>query len=207
MERMFAESLALLVRGSVLIVAILACSCAAPAGGERQKQSRHEFRAVLIDTATQRPAPSVRVVLARKKDEKLECTIDTSLTSVSKDGGEILIPNVEPGEYVVFYSLSASLNPGLKGKVVNYDPEAGRSSSGPANFTALRLSLGRLMAPQGAVIGSDSHGRLVLKDGYIYSLDFDLATIVLSEGEPGAGNVAVIGISTDFPPTGPKSGQ
>jgi hypothetical protein len=215
MKRMFAESLALLVRSAVPIVAILACACAAPTGAEQQEQSRHEFLAVLIDTASKKPVPSARIILAPKKEGKLECTIDTALTGVSNDRGEVRIPNVGPGEYVVFYNLSASVYPGLQGKVVDYDPEAGRSDSGlvPANFTAIRPSLGQLMAPKGAVLGANRHGRFVFVSGYIFSLDFDLAMMVAPEGElmtvriSGSGSApAKIEINTDLPKPSPPPG-
>jgi hypothetical protein len=121
-------------RAALLLCALAAWSCAA------QQQSRPEFSAVLFDTASKKPVPSARIILAPKTQGKLECTINTSLTGVSNDRGEVRIPNVGPGEYVVFYNISASVYPGLQGKVVNYDPEAGRSSAGlvPANFTAIR---------------------------------------------------------------------
>jgi hypothetical protein len=198
----------------LLPFALAAWSCAA-----QQKQSRPEFLAVLTDTASKKPVPSARIILAPKKEGKLECTIDTALTGVSNERGEVRIPNVGPGEYVVFYNLSASIYPGLRGKVVNYDPEEGRSNSGPASFTALRPSLGQLMAPKGAVIGSNRQGRLVFVSGYIFSLDFDLAMIVAPEGElmtvrmPGSGPAPLkLEINTDLPkpnpPQGaPKSGQ
>lgn len=197
-----------------LLCALAAWSCAA-----QQKQSRPEFLAVLTDTASKKPVTSARIILAPKKEGKLECMIDTALTGLSNERGEVRIPNVGPGEYVVFYNLSASIYPGLQGKVVNYDPEEGQSSSGPANFTALRPSLGQLMAPKGAVIGSNRQGRLVFVSGYIFSLDFDLAMIVAPEGElmtvrmPGSGPAPLkLEINTDLPkpnpPQGaPKSGQ
>jgi hypothetical protein len=220
MKRMFAESPALVVRSAVSILAILACSCAAPTGAERQKQSRHEFLAVLIDTASKKPVPSARVILAPKKEGKLECTIDTSLTAVSNDRGEIRIPNVGPGEYVVFYNPSASLYPGLNGKVVNYDAETGQHPGDIDNLEAIRGSLGHMMAPKGAItFGANHHGRFVVLSGYMFSLDFDLAMIFASEGEflkvriPGTGSAPErIEIRTDFPPPNPplggrKSGQ
>ena len=188
---------------ALLPFALAAWSCAA-----QQKQSRPEFSAVLINVASKKPVPAARIILAPKKDGKLECTIDTALTGVSNERGEVRIPNVGPGEYVVLYNLSASVYPGLQGKVVNYDPEAGRSDSGlvPANFTAIRPSLGQLMAPKGAVFGSNRHGRFVFVSGYIFSLDFDLAMIVAPEGElltvhvPSAGTAPVnIEINTDLP--------
>ena len=159
------------IAGATLLLCMLAAwSCGA----------RHEFVATLIDTVSKKPVPSARIILAPKKEGKLECTIDTSLTAVSNDRGEIRIPNVAPGEYVVFYNLSASLYPGLLGKVVNYDPEAGPSdlSLVPANFTAIRPSLGQLMGPKGAAFFAIRNGRLVFVSGYIFSLDFDLAMIV-----------------------------
>jgi hypothetical protein len=68
------------------------------------------------------------------------------------------------------------------------------------------------MAPKGAVIGNNRHGRFVFVSGYIFSVDFDLAMIVAPEGElmtvrvPGAGGApARIEINTDLPkPSPPK---
>jgi hypothetical protein len=215
MTRISVEGLAPLVRSAVPILAILACSCAAPAGTQQSKQSRHEFLAVLIDAASKKPVPSARIILAPKTEGKLECTIDASLTGVSNDRGEVRIQNVGSGDYVVFYNLSASVYPGLQGKVVNYDPEAGRSDSGlvPANFTAIRPSLGQLMATKGSVLGGNRNGRFVFVSGYIFSLDFDLAMIVAPEGElmtismPGSGSAPeTIEISTDLPKPSPLRG-
>jgi len=205
-----------IAKAALPLCALAAWSCTA-----QQKQSRPGFLAVLTDTASKKPVPSARIILAPKKEGKLECTIDTALTGVSNERGEVRIPNIAPGEYVVFYNLSGSLYPGLRGKVVNYDPEAGRSDSGlvPANFTAIRPSLGQLMAPKGAVIGSNRHGRFVFVSGHIFSLDFDLAMIVAPEGElltvrvPSAGTARIsIEINTDLPkpsppPGAPKTGQ
>jgi hypothetical protein len=202
----------------LLILAILACSCAVPPGAAQQKQSAHEFLAVLIDTASKKPVPSARVILAPKKEGKHECTIDTSLTGVSNERGEVRIPGVQPGEYVFFYNLSGSLNPGLKGKVVNYDPlSQHQDGQHMPNPFFIGDSLGRhLMTPTGGSL-STSHGRTFFS-GHIYSYDLELA-VIGSEGGlvtvhiPGSGSAPVrIEISTNLPkpnpPQGaPKSGQ
>jgi hypothetical protein len=210
---MFVESLALVLRSVVPTLAILACSCAGPVGTERPKQSRHDFLAVLIDTASKKPVPSARIILAPKKKRKLECTIDTSLTGVSNDRGEVLIPNVEPGEYVVFYNVSASLNPGLKEKVVNYDT-TGWNGDGPANTWAISRSLGQKTSTRMTFF----NGKLASNE-HIYAWDFDLAMIALPEGEllkvriPGSGSAPVrVEIDTDLfktdlSPRAHKTGQ
>ncbi|MGO9093731.1 MAG: hypothetical protein ACLQGV_00770 [Bryobacteraceae bacterium] len=214
MGRIFAGKLALVVRSAVPIIAILACSCAVPTCAQPQKQSPPGFLAVLVDAASKKPVPSVRIVLAPKKEGKLECTIDTSLTGMSNERGEVRIPNVGPGEYVVFYSPSASLYPGLNAKVVNYDAETGQHRGDIDNLEAIRGSLGRMMAPKGAIsFGANRHGRLVVLSGYMFSLDFNLAMIFVSEGEflkvriPGSGHDPQrIEIRTDFPPPNPPRG-
>ena len=60
---------------ALLLCVLPSCSGAAP------QQSRHEWRAVLIDTASKKPVPSARIVLAHKAAGRLECTIDTALTA------------------------------------------------------------------------------------------------------------------------------
>jgi len=154
--------------------------------GEQPKQSRHEFLAVLIDTASKKPVPAARVILAPKKEGKPECTIDTSLTGVSNDRGEVRISGVQPGEYVVFYNLSRSLNPGLQGKVVNYDPAdypGPGQGQGPAQMRAIDRSLGShglvvfegTMAIEPEKPGSNA-GNLVI-NGYSCSSEWDLVII------------------------------
>jgi hypothetical protein len=88
-------------------------------GAEQQKQSRSEFVAVLIDTASKKPVTSARIILAYKKEGTSECVIDASLTGVSNERGEVRILNVVPGAYAVFYNISGILHAGLNGKVVN----------------------------------------------------------------------------------------
>jgi len=174
-------------------------------GAQQPKQSRHEFLAVLIDTASKKPVPSARIMLGREKVGKLECTIDTFLTGVSNDRGEVRIPNVVPGEYVVFYNLSASVNPGLKGKVVNYGPAPDRGYIYRAQLDMAVDSLGgRAVATKGSELGVVD-GHFVVVKGYIYRPELDIVMIIRDKGEPlkvrvpNAGGAPVgIEISTDI---------
>lgn len=157
---------------------------------------------MLIDTASKKPVPSARIILAPKKEGKHECTIDTSLTAVSNERGEVRIPNVEPGEYVVFYNLSGSLNPELKGKVVVYGGFA----------HALAQSLGPFIVTKGgALVTLD--GDLTIANGGFESTRFDLRMTTTAEGSlqtvrvPGAGNAPIkIEIITDLPKPSPPRG-
>jgi hypothetical protein len=202
--------------------ALLLCMLAAWSCSPQQKLSRTGFSAVLIDTASKKPVPSARIILAPKKEGKLECTIDTSFTGVSNDRGEVRIPNVGPGEYVVFYNLSASLNPELNGRVVNYDPKQWSGIPGSqavAGAISRSLGLGPLIFGKGCrfAFSAGAHGVRSLVIGHIYATEFDLAMIALPEGEllkvPGAGSSPVsIEIRTDLlPPSptqvAPKTGQ
>ncbi|MGO9093732.1 MAG: hypothetical protein ACLQGV_00775 [Bryobacteraceae bacterium] len=148
MRSMFAGSLALAVRSAIPIVAMLACSC-----------GTHGFVAVLIDAATKKPVPSVRIILAPKKDlqeeGKYECTINTALTGVSNERGEVRIPNLGPGEYVVFQSLPGKVTI-MDGTVVTW----GGSASG------YNLSLGSVVAKKGALVVNHA-GHLALANGYM----------------------------------------
>ena len=60
---------------ALLLCLVVALSCAA-----QEKQSPREFVAVLIDAASKKPVPSVRITLAPKKDgtgeREQKCTID-----------------------------------------------------------------------------------------------------------------------------------
>lgn len=192
----------------LLPLALAAWSCAA-----QQRQSRPEFLAVLMDTASKQPVPSARIILAPKKEGKHECTIDTSLTGVSNDRGQVRIPNVGPGEYVVFYNLSGSLKPELKGKVVIYG-----GPHDPRARSALTASLGSLIqTKEAALVIFD--GGLSIANGGFKSTEFDLWMTTTAEGGlltvrvPSAGSALVkIEIITDLPqpnpPRGaPKTGQ
>src|SRR5664279_4224329 len=135
-----------------------------------------DFRAVLTDTVSKKPVPSARIILAPKKDGKLECTIDTSLTGISNENGEVRLQNVKPGEYVVFYNVSAILHAGLNGKVVKYD-----RVGNDAYTTAISSSLGPLLWLKGSEIGVVD-GLISVNNGHMYAVDFDLAMIA-SEGK------------------------
>ena len=201
---------------------ILPFPSALATGAEQQKQSRHEFLAVLIDTASKKPVQSARIILAPKKKGKPECTIDTSLTGVSNENGEVRLQNVKPGEYVVFYNVSGILHAELNGKVVNYDPvnpgmhyaniegKPITTSSGymkkqtTAGIAHISDSLGcdGLFQMKGSTF-TVTDGNLVL-DGYYYVDSVDLA-MISSGGEllkvrvPGTGRVPVkIEINTDI---------
>ena len=195
---------------ALLPFALAAWSCAV-----QQKQSKPELLAVLIDMASKKPVPSARVILAPKTEGKLECTIDTSLTGVSNARGEVRIPNVGPGEYVVFYSLSGSLKPGLQGKVLNYDPgdhgDPGQGR-GIAQVEAIQDSLvnhGLLVfkgyLPSEASKPEAQEGKPVI-NGYACVLGWDLA-IISFKGEllkihlPSAESAPVkIEVSTELSP-------
>jgi hypothetical protein len=167
--------------GALLLCVLAAWSCAA-----QQKQSRHEFFAVLIDTGSKKPVPHARIILAPKKEGKLECTIDTSLTGVSNDRGEVRIPNVEPGEYVVFQNPSGIIKPELKGKVVTWCGSA----------EGYNLSLGPVLVKKGTLmITLDGH--LAIANGYMETGDGDLGISTTAEGAfltvrvPDAGSAPV----------------
>jgi hypothetical protein len=192
MKRTFLERLALLIRTALPALAILSCSCAAPTGAELPKQSRHEFLAVLIDTESKKPVPSARVILAPKKEGKPECTIETSLTGVSNDRGEVRIPNVSPGEYVFFYNLSGSLKPALKGKVVTYG-----GPHDPRYRSALAQSLCPCIVTKGGSLVMFDGGPSIADGGFESTEEFDIRMITTTEGAlltvrvPAAGGAPV----------------
>jgi hypothetical protein len=207
MNRMSGDRLPLIVRLAVPALAVFAFACSAAIGREPPQQSRREFLAVLVDEASEKPVPAARIILAPKKEGKPECTIDTSLTGVSNERGEVRIPNVAPGEYAVFYNLSGSLNPGLKGKVVNYDP-----ADKDGNVNAIARSLGPMVNFKG---GFALAGDQLVMYGCIYAPEVDLIIIISKDGEslkvrvPSAGSVPVkVEICTKLPPQyAPKSGH
>jgi hypothetical protein len=146
-------------------LAILSFSSAKGEDAAPQKQAPHEFLAVLIDAASKKPVPSDRIILARKKEGKdergrNECVIDTSLTGVSNERGEVQIPNVEPGEYVVFQIPSGIIKPEMKGRVVTWGGSA----------TSYNLSLGSVMVKKGALVIID--GNMVISNGYMEAYVF-----------------------------------
>jgi hypothetical protein len=177
MKHMRADSLALLVRSSVPTLAILVCSCSGPAGAAPPKLSRNEFLAVLIDTESKKPVPSARVILAPKKEGKSECTIQTSLTGVSSDRGEVRIPNVSPGEYVFFYNLSGSLKPALKGKVVTYG-----GPHDPRYRSALAQSLCPCIVTKGGSLVIFDGSPSIASGGFESREEFDIRMITTTEG-------------------------
>jgi hypothetical protein len=143
-----------------------------------QNQAPQEFVAVLIDSASKKPVQSVRIILAPKKEGKPECSIDTTLTGVSNDRGEVRISKVASGEYVVFYNLTANINQVLNGKVVNYDPvdHGGDTKKSTAGITHISGSLGcDLYIMKGSNFAVND-GNLVV-DGFYYAKSLDLAMI------------------------------
>jgi hypothetical protein len=171
---------------------ILTLSCARTNDAAQQKQPQHEFLAVLIETASTKPVPSARIILAPKKEGKHECTIDTSLTGVSNDRGEVRIPNVEPGEYVFFYNLSGSLKPALKAKVVTYG-----GPHGPRYHSALDQSLCPCIVTKGGSMVIFDGGVSIANGGFESREEFDIRMITTAEGGlltvrvPGAGSTPV----------------
>jgi hypothetical protein len=137
--------------------------------------------AVLIDSVTKQPVVSARLVLGRKTEGKFECVIDTSLTGVSNERGEIRIPRLKPGEYVVFYNLSTSLHREMNGKAMNYDPtdRGGPSGSGglhTAMTDAISDSLGERFEILKDSLIRFTNGNLAI-EGHIYLQRSDLAVI------------------------------
>jgi hypothetical protein len=190
MKRIRTKTIRLVLLLVLTPLAILAFSCAASPSGEQQEQSRHDFLAVLIDTASKKPVPSARIILAPKKEGKLECTIDTSLTGISNDHGEVRIQNVKPGEYVVFYNVSGILHAELNGKVVNYDRVGNDSYA-----TTISRSLGPLLILKGSEMGI-VNGLFCVNNGHMYAVNSDLAMIssggkLLKVSVPGTGSAPV----------------
>ncbi len=168
MNRMFPTKFRLASASVVSAMAILASLCPRTSAAEKRT---HELFAVLTDAETNTPVPSVRIMLAPQKGNH-ECTIDTRLTGISNEKGEVLIPNVKPGEYIVFQSPSGSLNPELNGKVVTWMP-----SSGGYGF-----SFGAVRATKGNMVIT-SEGDLGIANGYM-------------EAQVAAGDDGILGIST-----------
>jgi hypothetical protein len=201
MTTTFAPSLPLLARKTVPILAIIAFLFTSAACKVLHKLSEHEFLAVLIDAATQKPVPSTRIILASKKEGKHECAIDTSLTAVSNGRGEVRIPNVAPGEYVVFENPSGIIKPELKGKVVTW----GGSASG------YDLSLGPVVVTKGGFIITPD-GQLAIANGYLETPDGNLGITTTAQGDlltvrvPSTGS-APLRIEIGLPQGTPKSGR
>lgn len=202
MKRILRKTIQLVILSILPTLAILHFPSVGATGAEQQKQARDEFRAMLIDSVSKKPVQSARIILARKKEGKLECTIDTSLTGVSNENGEVRLQNVKPGEYVVFYNVSGIIHVDLNGKVVNY---ARPVEPGPplAYTDAISRSLGPLIALKGSEMGIFD-GQFSIKNGHMYAVNFDLAMII-SDGKllkvriPSTGSVPLkIEIHTDI---------
>jgi hypothetical protein len=181
----------------VSALTILASLCPRTSAAEKRT---HELFAVLIDTGSKEPVSSVTIVLASKEKGKDKCTLDPSLTGVSNARGEVHIPNVMPGEYVVFQSPSGTIHPQLNGMVVTW----GGSASG-YNF-----SFGAVVAKKGTMVITPQ-GNLGIANGYmvgtaVYGGGGDLGISTTKEGAlltvraPGAGTVPVkVEINTEPP--------
>jgi hypothetical protein len=170
-----------------------------------EEPQRHEFVAVLIDTVSKKPVPSARVILAPKKKGIHQCTIDTSLTGVSNDRGEVRIPNVELGEYVFFYNLSGSLKPALKGKVVTYG-----GPHSPRYHSALAESLCPCIVTKQASLVIFDGSPSIAGGGFESRQEFDIRMITTDNGDlltvrvPGARSApANVEIITDLPKSSP----
>ena len=166
------------------VLIIVAASAEAREG---QRATSYDFSAVLIDKASQEPVKSARVILAPKRDGKYECTIDIALTAMSDSHGEIRIPHVKPGDYVLFYNLSGSLNTALLNKVVSW----GRADTPGAD---LRQSLCpcTVLADGKSVVFDQGHA-LSIADSGLESRRFDVRVITTADGDfltvhvPGSG--------------------
>jgi hypothetical protein len=123
--------------------------------------SADTFSAVLIFIDSKQPVPSARLFLAPKTAGKLECKIDTALTGLSDEHGEVRIHNTKPGEYVVFYNLTGSIDSTLNKKVISYDPTNYGELEPPEFISAMRRSLG--------VKGIDglTSGKLTIVNGHM----------------------------------------
>jgi Protein of unknown function (DUF1566) len=158
-----------------------------------------QLLAVLVDSLSKKPVPSARVMLGRKNGTERECTIDASLTATSNDRGEVKIPNVKPGEYVVFYNLSGILDSKLNGLLVKYHRVFNDSY-----VKTMSEALGPLLVLKGANIGV-VESLIGVENGYLHSSRFDVAVIV-SRGDlrtvrmSATGNTHLtIEINTDLP--------
>jgi len=153
-----------------------------------------EISLVLIDMDSKKPVSAARIALAPAKERKYQkdqgidedsFTIDTSLTGLSDEHGEVHIQNVHPGEYVVIQILSGNARPELEGRVVTW----GRT---PAN-AQFHLSLGAALVSHGAVAIVD--GALVVTNGYMEVDGLGIRTTatgrLLTVSVPGRGSAPI----------------
>lgn len=131
----------------------------------------NDFSAVLIDAISKQSVPSARILLAPVNIEKTGCALDTSLTGISNEKGEVSITNVPPGEYVFFYNISGVLCAELDGKVVNY-----HRSDNDSYVITISRTLGPLTVLSGSQLGIVD-GALAILNGYMHAADFDLSMI------------------------------
>jgi uncharacterized protein (TIGR02145 family) len=140
-------------------------------------QTTSSFKAKLLDNKTKNPIANARIILAKKTKDKPECVINTALTALSKENGDILIDKIPVGEYVIFYNLSGNIDGLLKNLKIGYDPvNHGDISSGFAFTEHISQAIGcpiKVM-PGGKVRIVD--GNLVV-DGYFYAEKLDLGMI------------------------------
>ena len=190
---MITRNIRLVLISTIAALAIVTLSCA-----KAGNAARPEFLAVLIDTVSKKPVQHARIILAPKKEGKLECTIDTSLTGISNGNGEVRIPDVKPGEYVVFYNVSGIVHAELNGKTVDY----GRVDN-DAYAATISTTLGPLLVLKGSEIGIVD-GLICVANGHMYAGNFDVAMIsvegrLLKVSVPNTGSVPVrIEIHTDI---------
>jgi hypothetical protein len=155
---------------------------------------------VLIDTASKEPVSSVTIVLARKEKGKDKCTIDSSLTGVSNARGEVHIPDVMPGEYVVFQSPSGTIHPQLKGMVVTW---SGSASGYNFSFGAVSVKKGKLaITSKGdlGIINGYMEGTAVYGGGGALGINTTKEGSLLTVRAPSAGTAPVkMEINSDKP--------
>lgn len=138
-------------------------------------QSTSLFKAKLVDYKTKLSVANARIILAKKAKDKRECVINTLLTAVSKENGEVLITNVPVGDYVIFYNMSGKIDGQLNNKVINYDP-ANDGGPGIAYLQHISQSFGcsikNMIEANLKIIDGNA-----LVDGFFYAEKFDLAMI------------------------------
>jgi len=149
---------------------------------------------LLIDMDSRKPVSAARIALAptggtkHQKDEGVdedECTINTSLTGLSNERGEVQIRNVHPGEYVLIQIMSEHTRPDLGGKVVTW----GRN---PQN-AQFQLSLGPAFVTHGSLV--ILNGAMTISNGYMEADGLAIRTTatgrLLSLSVPGSGGAPI----------------
>lgn len=159
-----------------ILISILICAFGIISHSARG-QSKSSFSAKLLDCKTKAPVTNARIILAKKTKDKPECVINTFLTAVSKENGEVIISLVPDGEYVIFYNMTGKIDSILKDKLIGYDPvNYGDINSGFAYTQHISKSIGcpiKVMTGGNVLIVD---GNMVV-DGYFYAEKFDLGMI------------------------------